>query len=117
MPKTEQPMAVWPPLPVPTTSSTPQQRRNFTSNVETTNYKLETDPNLRRQEIFNLVAEIESGDPKIQKDSICKLRKYLSVESNPPIQDAIDCEAPRKLISLLQVTTDPSLQVTFHRKF
>ncbi len=75
--------------------------------------ELETDGNARRQDIFNLLQQIETGDPELQKFSTTKLRKYLSLDKNPPIQDAIDCEAPRKLISLLQVTTEHVLQVFF----
>jgi hypothetical protein len=104
------------PLKVPE-PKVPHLQKNSPSIGNQSGINLESDPNLRRQDIFNLVQQIETGDLKLQLEAITKLRKYLSIEVKPPIQDAVDSGAPSRLISLLQVATDPVLQVLFFNIF
>ncbi len=100
--------------PKPTDSKPSQPRRTLRLQENSgKDPSLETDPKLQRQDIFNLVQQIETGDPKIQAEAISKLRKYLSIRKDPPIQDVVDCEAPRRIVSLLQTTKGPYLQVNF----
>jgi importin subunit alpha-1 len=64
----------------------------------------------RLQELDGLVAAVRSNDSGRQLDATTKMRKLLSIEHNPPIQDMIDAGVVPRLVEFLSFNANPQLQ-------
>jgi len=67
-------------------------------------------PAERLQELDQLVMDVRSFDPARQLDATTKLRKLLSIEHNPPIQDIIDAGVVPRLVEFLGSHDNPQLE-------
>jgi len=61
-------------------------------------------------ELHILVEMIRRNDPGEQLEATTKIRKLLSIETNPPIQDVIDANLVPRLIEFLKRIDSPALQ-------
>jgi hypothetical protein len=57
-----------------------------------------------------LQAGIMGNDPKHQVACVTQIRKLLSIEKNPPIQEVIDCGVVPRLVEFLTFMQNPTLQ-------
>jgi len=69
-----------------------------------------SNPVQRNQELSQLVAEVHSVDPNRRYEATLTMRKLLSVEQNPPIQELIDAGVVPKLVEFLGYHHEPRLQ-------
>merc|ERR1719498_1178797 len=61
-------------------------------------------------QIVQLASKVVSLDQQEQFNAVQQLRKLLSVENNPPIQEVIQTGAVPKLVELLKDISRPELQ-------
>eukprot|EP01126_Amoeba_proteus_P047924 TRINITY_DN550_c0_g1_i3.p1 TRINITY_DN550_c0_g1~~TRINITY_DN550_c0_g1_i3.p1 ORF type:complete len:516 (+),score=83.97 TRINITY_DN550_c0_g1_i3:80-1627(+) len=80
-----------------------QKRRNVTNVAESF-----TDEN--SPELQNLIEMMKRQDPSEHLEATTKIRKLLSIETNPPIQDVIDAGMVPRLIEFLLRNECPQLQ-------
>jgi len=62
------------------------------------------------QELPMIVAGVRSNDPRIQYEKVTQIRKMLSIERNPPIQQVIESGIIGRLIEFLKRAENPGLQ-------
>jgi len=80
--------------------------------VEETAQNPADDPVLMKKlnELPVIITGIRSSDPQTQYESVTKIRKMLSIERNPPIQQVIESGIIPTLISFLKRAENPGLQ-------
>merc|ERR1719150_2576796 len=61
-------------------------------------------------ELPMIVAGVRSNDPRIQYEKVTLIRKMLSIERNPPIQQVIESGIIGRLIEFLKRAENPGLQ-------
>lgn len=92
------------------------QKRRMGNNKETVyegnNAMGNDDPVLaeKLKELPRIVAGIRSNDPQVQYESVTAIRKMLSIERNPPIQQVIESGIIPRLVEFLKRTENPGLQ-------
>lgn len=62
------------------------------------------------KELPRIVSGIRSNDPQIQYQRVTQIRKMLSIERNPPIQQVIESGIIPRLIEFLKRSENPGLQ-------
>jgi len=62
------------------------------------------------QEFDSLIAAVRSSDPGKQLEATTSIRKLLSIEHNPPIQEVIDAGIVPRLVDFLTANDYPQLQ-------
>merc|ERR1719220_226372 len=62
------------------------------------------------KELPRIVAGIRSNDPQVQYESVTQIRKMLSIERNPPIQQVIESGIIPRLVEFLKRSENPGLQ-------
>jgi len=62
------------------------------------------------KELPRIVAGIRSNDPQVQYESVTQIRKMLSIERNPPIQQVIESGIIPRLVEFLKRGENPGLQ-------
>jgi len=62
------------------------------------------------KELPTIVAGIRSNDPRVQYEKVTQIRKMLSIERNPPIQQVIESGIIGRLIEFLKRSENPGLQ-------
>merc|ERR550534_1786895 len=62
------------------------------------------------KELPLIVAGIRSDDPRVQYERVTQIRKMLSIERNPPIQQVIESGIIGRLIEFLKRSENPGLQ-------
>lgn len=62
------------------------------------------------KELPAIVAGIRSNDPRVQYEKVTQIRKMLSIERNPPIQQVIESGIIGRLIEFLKRSENPGLQ-------
>jgi importin subunit alpha-1 len=87
-----------------------QKRRNIQSFSQNPTYFVDSTIAERLKELPQLIVDISSNDISRQIEATSKVRKLLSIEKSPPIQEVIDANLVPKLVEFLKYNDQPQLQ-------